>query len=428
MIFLDRSTILKDPMIWKFRLYGFLKNLKFFEPFSVLYLLGAGLSLFQIGLLFSIRGAVIYLLEIPSGLLADHWGRKKELILCFLCYIASFVAFFMGRTVGHFSIAMGLFGMGEALRSGSHKAMIYTYLERRGWFDEKTFVYGRTRAWSLLGSALSSLAAVPIALGVPSYRWLFLISILPYLGDMALIWSYPDWLDKEDLGEKGERPSFSSFGVRTLISVMRDGRLLKVLLSSSVYDGLFKAIKDYVQPVLALILVGTLAGDGDGSLTVWLGITYCLFHLAGSAASASVWRLRRRISSAWLMNVSFDAMGAVALLLAAFSLWGSPLTVASVFFVLYVMKDGRRPIFADLCGDMMDREVRATVLSIDSQMASLVAVVAAPLLGWIADGTGLPVAFAVTGLFMLSLNRLLKVHSRELAIPSTKGKATGELK
>ena len=425
-ISLDRSTILKDPMVWKFRFYGFLKNLKFFEPFLMLYLLGAGLSLFQIGLLYSIRGAVIYLMEIPSGLLADHWGRKKELILCFLFYIASFVVFFLGKTMAHFSIAMALFGLGEAFRSGSHKAMIYTYLEKQGWFDEKTFVYGRTRAWSLIGSALSALIAVPLALGLPAYRWLFLVSVLPYIGDMVLIWSYPDWLDKEE--SPGEKHSFSSFGVKALISVMRDRRLVKVLLSSSIYDGLFKVIKDYVQPVLALILVGTLAGDGDRSLTIWLGITYCILHLAGSAASASVWRLRRRISSAWLMNVSFDVMGAVALLLAAFSLWGSPLTVASVFFVLYVMKDGRRPIFADLCGDMMDKEVRATVLSVDSQMASLVAMVAAPLLGWIADGTGLPVAFAITGLFMLSLNRILKVQSRELAVLPIKKQITGELK
>lgn len=405
-------------MIWKFRLYGFLKNLKFFEPFLMLYLLGAGLSLFQIGLLFSIRGAVIYVFEIPSGILADHWGRKKELILCFLFYIVSFVVFFLGKTMAHFSCAMVLFGLGEAFRSGSHKAMIYTYLERQGWFEEKTYVYGRTRAWSLLGSALSALVAVPLALGLPAYRWLFLISVLPYIGDMVLIWSYPDWLDKEESSGKGENRSFISFGFKALISVMRDRRLVKVLLSSSVYDGLFKVIKDYVQPVLALILVGTLTGDGDRTLIIWLGLTYCVLHLAGSLASASVWRLRRRISSAWLMNASFDAMGAVALLLAAFSLWGSPITVAAVFFILYVMKDGRRPVFADLCGDMMDREVRATVLSVDSQMASLVTMVAAPLLGWIADGTGLPVAFAITGLFMLAFNRLLKVQSRELALLS----------
>ncbi len=410
---MDRREILKDPMTWKFRMYGFLKNLKFFEPYLMLYLIGSGLTLFQIGILYSIRETLVYVLEIPSGILADHWGRKKELILCFLFYMSSFVAFFFGMTMVHFAIAMALFGLGEAFRSGSHKAMIYTYLERKGWFDEKMFVYGRTRAWSLLGSALSALVAVPLALGLPAYKWLFLLSVMPYLGDLALIWTYPDWLDREPEA-RTRKEGISSFGFKALKSVLRDGRLVRVLFSSSIYDGLFKILKDYVQPVLAVLLAGSIAGDGSRSLTVWLGLAYCVFHLAGSAASASVWRLRRRISSAWLMNLSFDAMGAVALLLAAFSLWGSPLTVASVFFMLYVMKDARRPIFADLCGDLMNKEVRATVLSLDSQMASLVAVIAAPLLGWIADGAGLPVAFAITGLFMLAANRWLRIQSREL--------------
>ncbi|MCF4151849.1 MFS transporter [Dethiosulfovibrio sp. F2B] len=414
---MDRKDMLRDPLVWKFRMYGFLKNLRFFEPYMLLYLIGAGLSLFQIGLLFSLREAVIYVFEIPSGVLADHWGRKKELLLCFVFYLISFALFFIGRSLPIFAGAVTFFGLGEAFRSGTHKAMIYTYLDHHGVADEKTFLYGRTRAWSLLGSALSALIAVPLALGLPAYRWLFVVAMLPYIGDLALIWSYPDWLDRDEnmVEEKSER-GFLSFGFRSLRSVMRDRRLMRALLSSSIYDGLFKIIKDYVQPILALVLVGTLAGDGDKALTVWLGLTYCIFHLAGSAASASIWRLRRRISSAWLMNASFDVMGMAALLLAGVSLWGSPLTVAAVFFLLYVMKDARRPIFVDLCGDLMDRDVRATVMSVDSQLRSFLAVIAAPLLGWVADGTGLPVAFAMVGLFMLASNRWLKVQSREIAV------------
>ena len=44
--------IKKDKQIWKFCAYGFLKNLQFFEPYLFIYLLGKGMNLFDIGILF----------------------------------------------------------------------------------------------------------------------------------------------------------------------------------------------------------------------------------------------------------------------------------------------------------------------------------------------------------------------------------------
>ena len=40
-----------DRMYLKFRLYGFLKNLRFFDPFIILFFRDAGLSFLSIGLL-----------------------------------------------------------------------------------------------------------------------------------------------------------------------------------------------------------------------------------------------------------------------------------------------------------------------------------------------------------------------------------------
>lgn len=64
--------------IIKFGMYGLLKNLRFFEPFLLLYLIQSGLSLFQIGLLYSIREATMYIFEIPSGVIADRYGKKMN--------------------------------------------------------------------------------------------------------------------------------------------------------------------------------------------------------------------------------------------------------------------------------------------------------------------------------------------------------------
>lgn len=89
--------IKKDNQIKKFCYYGFLKNLRFFEPYFYIYLLQVvQLNLFQIGILFSLRELTTYVFEIPSGVFADQYGKKNELVLCFVFYIISFFLFYVG--------------------------------------------------------------------------------------------------------------------------------------------------------------------------------------------------------------------------------------------------------------------------------------------------------------------------------------------
>ena len=44
---------------------------------------------------------------------------------------------------------MVFFGFGEAFRSGTHKAMIMAYLDKKDIKDSKSKVYGKTRSFSL---------------------------------------------------------------------------------------------------------------------------------------------------------------------------------------------------------------------------------------------------------------------------------------
>jgi len=70
------STIKKDKQYYKFCLYGFLKNLRFFDAFFILFLLDKNLSYTQIGSLYAVRELTVNIFEVPSGLIADTYGRK----------------------------------------------------------------------------------------------------------------------------------------------------------------------------------------------------------------------------------------------------------------------------------------------------------------------------------------------------------------
>eukprot|EP01046_Picozoa_sp_COSAG06_P044938 COSAG06_NODE_6134_length_3091_cov_392.779937_4_plen_146_part_00 len=45
-----------------------------------------------------------------------------------------------------------LYGLGEAMRSGTHKAMVLLWLQRHDLMRCKSYLYGRTRSWSLIGA------------------------------------------------------------------------------------------------------------------------------------------------------------------------------------------------------------------------------------------------------------------------------------
>src|SRR5210317_1053469 len=171
----------KDIQYYRFCLYGFLKNLRFFEAFLILFFLENGLSFIAIGTLYAAREITINIFEIPSGIIADAVGMKRTMILAFIFYIASFVIFFVVRSYLGFFSAMIVFSLGEAFRSGNHKAMIYHYLSVKGWDDQKVHYYGRTRAWSQMGSALSALSGAAIVFITGGYEYIFLFSVIPYI-------------------------------------------------------------------------------------------------------------------------------------------------------------------------------------------------------------------------------------------------------
>ena len=68
-------------MLFRFSLYGFLKNQRYFEPFLVLALLEKGMSFFAIGGLIAFRELATNLFEIPSGSIADLLGRRRAMLV-----------------------------------------------------------------------------------------------------------------------------------------------------------------------------------------------------------------------------------------------------------------------------------------------------------------------------------------------------------
>jgi MFS family permease len=413
------NIIKKDTQIKKFSMYGFFKNLKFFEPYLYLFLLSEGYSLFFIGVLFAIREAIVYIFEIPSGIFADYYGKKKELMLCFLFYIVSFIFFFMGTTLT-IVVAMMFFGLGEAFRSGTHKAMIISYLEQKDWADYKTFVYGRTRSFSLLGSALSSLLAIGMVLVFSNIKVVFLITIIPYIIDFSLIASYPESLD-EPIADTFEWSKLKALGFQHMASFKNNKPLMKLVISSALFDGIHKTIKDYIQPIIVYMILFTgfsvIIKDRDMSSKIVLGLMYSAFYLSSSFVSKNLYKVTKKIDAMFLFNITYILNAALCVLLVIAMYNDSLPGVIVSFLFLFLMKDGRRPLFVELSSQYMKKRERATMLSIESQIRAVLMICIGPIFGAIAELFGLEVFFIVLSLIYIVSYVLLKIFTpKELTI------------
>ncbi len=375
-------------MLLRFSLYGFLKNQRYFEPFLVLLLLDHGLSFAEIGLLVGCRELFLNIAEIPSGAIADLYGRRRSMVASMLCYIVSFSVFAGGDRWLHFAAAMALYGIGDAFRTGTHKAMILAWLRASGRESERTEVYGYTRSWSKLGSATSVVIAAGLVLVSGDYRYVFWLALIPYVANLINLATYPAALEERTSTQTAPREVLHHTW-QTIRQIASSRHARRVLAESMGAAGAHGAVKDYLQPVLFAAALALPLGDNLADTqrsAVLIGAVYFVLHLLSSAASRSAHRVPKRWGGDepaarvlwWAALVLYSATTAS---LFAQSYWGIIIGLLAVS----ALNDAMRPLLVSRLDTCSHAEAGATVFSLEAQARSAAVIVAAPLVGLAVD-------------------------------------------
>ena len=401
-------------MFFRFSAYGFLKNLRFFEPFILLIFRSYGLTFFQIGILYSIRDIATNLLEIPTGIAADAFGRRRAMVSAFVSYLLSFIMLYFLEDYLYLILAIILFAFGEAFRSGTHKALILEYLNIHQISDLKVYYYGLTRSASQLGSALNALIAAALVFYTGSYRIMFLAAVFPYLLDLINVASYPKELDGDIPGVKREeiwtrlRATLEGF-----IKIFRDGGVLRALLNSSSFGAFFKSTKDYLQPILAVMALSLVIFEnyqGAQREALIIGSIYFGIYLLTSLASRRAYYFSSRFSSlSQAVNITYLA-GVILLILSGVSSSLQVNVLAVICFILlFILNNIRRPINVGLISDQISSNIMASGLSAEAMMTTILSAIIAPLLGYLVDILGVGQGISIIGVMMLSLFFFVRV-------------------
>ncbi|WP_157605403.1 MFS transporter [Schlesneria paludicola] len=375
-------------MLFRFSLYGFLKNQTYFEPFIVLFFLEQGLHFFEIGIAMGVGAAVSNMMEIPTGALADLYGRRRCMIASFVIYILSFLVLATGTQYWQLLCGVAMCGGADAFRGGIHKAMILDWLRAQGRENERTRIYGYTRSWSKIGSAVSVLIGAGLVFATSNYRMIIYFAIIPYVLNLINLATYPAYLDTVPK-QKVSLRAVAWHMWQVARESLHHPALRQLTAETMGFQGVYEAVKDYLQPVLkmtALSLPLFLSFGDKQRSALLIGLVYFFLHLLASASSRNAHRVSRWFGGderASLRVWQFVALAYIVLLPALYcqASW----IVIPIFVLLACAQNIWRPMVISRFDAHSDPSIGATLLSIESQAASLATLILAPLLGWLID-------------------------------------------
>lgn len=356
--------------IYKFYLTEFLKTQRYFIPIMILFLQFSKLSYTEIFILYAIESTVVFIMEIPSGILADRLGKKFILILSRSFLVPAYLLFYFADNFILFLSAMVFLGLNKAFKSGTHKAFIYDYLKQNNSTVSPSEVFGKGKFWGRMGEALSSLIGGFIAVQF-GYNTVFLFTLFPTLLNILNALTY------EKIRENSDHRSNSYSGmIRHLAGALkevRDNRIvLKLIVNSSIFMICAETVEIYFQPYLVNVNIPLQ----------WFGIIYTSIFILTAFGSRYAYLLEKKISRAMLTNIT-GWLGFFPLLLLGLNI-NSPFIIVLFFFVFF-LRHIRRPAITTEINDNISSDNRATILSADSFFRSLMKIILLPALGYISE-------------------------------------------
>jgi MFS family permease len=374
---------------------------------NTLFLLDAGLTNLQAFATNAFFTAGMVVFEVPTGVVADTWGRRTSYLLGTITLaVSTLLYWWMWRAHAPFwswAIASMLLGLGFTFFSGALEAWLVDALEFAGYRGQLDVVLGRGQmvtGVAMLGGSLAGGAIAQVtSLGVP---FLLRVGVLVLMFVVAFVLM-------KDLGFTPE-------------SLAHPIQRMRTVLRASIEHGLGN------RPVRWLMLAAPFA-SGSGFYAFYAAQPYLLelygdpnaYSVAGLAAALVAgtqilggWaapKIRRRFALRTTTLILTASTSAAALvLLGLVHGLAAALVLLAIWGMMFAADD---PIRQAYINDMIPSKQRATVLSFDSLLGNSGGVVLQPALGRVADVYGYPLSFVFSGIFAAVAVPFLVASRRE---------------
>jgi hypothetical protein len=325
------------------------------------------LSPADIGVVFAVYSAVVLVLELPTGGLADALGHRPVLLLAGLLTTTGLLLLAVADSTAAFALAWALKGVGRALDSGPLEAW---YVDAVRAADAAADVTpGLARAGAADGAGLCLGAALGGLLPLLADGTGDAVLVLPVLvaAALALVSVAAVAVLVVPLGtRRGSGPAALRAGMRAVPAVVRDtarlvarDRLLRRVLAVSLLVGAVLTTLELLGPLHVADLTGSRT-EGAAVFGVVMAVSYAAAGL-GALLAPAVRRLAR--GSVAGATAGLAVLGALAV--AAVALAG-PLALGSLFAVFHVANAAAWPLWKQVLHGQVGAGQRATALSASS--------------------------------------------------------------
>jgi MFS family permease len=362
---------------------------------NTLFLLDAGLSNLEAFAANAFFTAGMVLFEVPTGVVADSWGRRTSFLLGTITLaVSTFLYFLLWQMSAPFlwwAVVSVLLGLGFTFFSGAVEAWLVDALRFSGYEGGLETVLGRGQMVSgvamLAGSVAGGVIAQATSLGVP-----FLVRVGVLVAMFAVA-----FLLMHDVGFTPERSPHPLRATRTVLKASVDGGLKHppvryIMLAAPFTEGVGFYVFYALQPYLLQLF-------GDPRAYAVAGLAAAIVAGADIVGGWMAPRIRKLVRKRTTVLIASNVVSSLILVVLLFT---STFWLALVLLALWaVVGAAGTPVRQAYLNDMIASKQRATVLSFDSLMGSSGGVVVQPLLGRSADLYGYPASLAVSGVVQL---------------------------
>ena len=372
-----------------FYIFQFFFDFIFIYAVEKLFMLNRGLNLSQIGILLFLWSIMSLLLEVPTGALADHWSRKKMLILSGVFFSICYATWAFSSSFWLFLLGFLFRTLGGTFASGTLQAYVYDFLKLNNKEGEFEKVWGRGNALRTLGIGTAVLFGGFFS--EISYMFTSIASSLSILSISFIAFLWPEIPSATSTKEE----SYWKFIKSSVKTVRNNSYLLRIVAFSGITLSIFASLEEFNDVYLQFL----------GYPNSVIGIIFALATIGQSLASILAHKFKNH---AWKALNAITVIGFLILIGVAFI--KHPAMAIAILFLGVLLE------FSKVLNEgIIQREVppnqRATVSSLNSFIHNLIPFQLA--FGVIANSYRLQLSYGVFGVGVLLYFLLLPILNRQ---------------
>lgn len=360
--------------------YRFISSIDITSAIWVLYLSFKGFNLVEIGLLEGIFHVTKFLLEVPTGAVADLWGRKKTLISSRILSFISCIIMIFGNSFLEIAIGFIVSSFSLALNSGSEEALVYDSLKVLG--EEERYIKVNGIINVLIEIAQIFAVFIGGLLSEISFKISYLAAAVISLISLVISLGFYE-VEKNKIKKQN---IIKSHFKACLEIIMNEKAIMKIMIffgilfsvetTSHFYMQEYLKIMDFSKSQIAglFVLKGILGAIGAK-------YSYRVHDLLGKKGTMKYIPL---ITGVLLMGINIE--GVIAII--------SFVMIGGVIGIAY-------PLSSNYINELIPSEQRATMISLDSMLFSILMIIIFPAVGVIAQYLSLGITFMLLGMILI---------------------------